>query len=86
MLTTAYGLGLANLLYKPIISRLERRCRDHVTRLQVQVETIRMVQERVHPNLIRDYWDAWQGSRLATHTTPVAAAKAPLLHLVKASG
>lgn len=84
MLTTAYGLGLANLLYKPIASRLEKGCREQVTHLQVQIETIRMLQDRSHPNVIRDYWDAYQ-NRAEIPVAPAPAPPTPALRLVKAS-
>lgn len=85
MLATAYGLALANLVFKPIASRLERRCREHVTKQQVMVETIRMLNERSHPNLVRDYWMAFQTQpSIEPSSTPTPAA--PVLRLVKASG
>jgi chemotaxis protein MotA len=84
MLATAYGLGLANLLYKPVTSRLEKRCRDHVTRLQVQVETVRLLQDRSHPNLIRDYWQAYQNRAETLFASPPP--QVPALGWVKASG
>ncbi len=83
MLTTAYGLALANLVFKPIASRLENRCKTHVSRQQVQIETIRMLHERSHPGLVRDYWQAFQSpSQTVGESTQPAA---PVLRLVKAS-
>lgn len=90
MLATAYGLALANLVFKPMVSRLERRSKEHVTKLQVQVETIRMLNERSHPNLVREYWQAFQQNQplhVPNNAAPGAAATpAPVLRLVKASG
>ena len=95
MLATAYGLALANLVFKPIASRLERRSKAHLTKLQAQIETIRMLNERSHANLIREYWQAFQSHPQEAYGTTVVAPAAtaataataePVLRLVKASG
>jgi len=55
MLTTVYGLMLANLVLKPLITRLELRSRERLAWLYVQCEAVLMMHEKYHPNLIRDY-------------------------------
>lgn len=59
MLTTVYGLLLANLVLKPIVSRLEQRSRERLAWLHVQQEAVLMVHEKCHPRLIQDYLDAY---------------------------
>ncbi len=59
MLTTVYGLLLANLVLKPIVSRLEQRSRERLAWLHVQQEAILMMHEKCHPRLIQDYLDAY---------------------------
>lgn len=59
MLTTVYGLLLANLVLKPIVTRLEKRSRERLAWLHVQQEAILMVHEKCHPGLIQDYLDAY---------------------------
>ncbi len=61
MLTTVYGLLLANLVLKPIVSRLEQRSRERLAWMHVQQEAIMMMHEKCHPNLIQDYLDAYLG-------------------------
>ncbi len=56
LLTTVYGLVAANLVLKPIAVRMEDQAREHLAWRHVQAETIRLLRERGHPSLIRDYW------------------------------
>jgi chemotaxis protein MotA len=81
MLTTAYGLVLANLIFKPIASRLERRAKERMAWLQVQAEAVRMLHDRCHPSLIRDYWQAFQNRS----DEPAPATEAPALSIVKSA-
>jgi len=55
LLTTVYGLVLANLILKPIAARLERGVRERLAWLHVQAEAVRLLQERSHPSVIQDY-------------------------------
>jgi chemotaxis protein MotA len=59
LLTTAYGLVLANFIFKPLASRLEQRAKDRAAWLQVQAEAVRMLHDRCHPTLMQDYWQAF---------------------------
>ena len=54
MLTTVYGLLLANLVLKPIVSRLEQRSRERLAWLQIQQEAILMLHDQCHTSLIRE--------------------------------
>lgn len=60
MLTTVYGLLLANLILKPIVTRLELRSKERLTWLHAQREVVLMMQEQCHPKLIREYLAAFQ--------------------------
>lgn len=62
MLTTVYGLMLANLVLKPIVTRLELRSRERLAWLYVQCEAVLMLDEKYHPHLIRDYLQAFLDS------------------------
>lgn len=59
LLTTLYGLVAANLILKPLAVRLEQRARERLAWLHVQAEVLRLLRERSHPALIRDYWQAF---------------------------
>lgn len=59
MLTTIYGLLLANLALKPVVTRLERRSRERLAWLYVQCEAVLMMHEQCHPRMIEDYLNAF---------------------------
>jgi chemotaxis protein MotA len=59
MLTTVYGLLLANLALKPIVTRLERRSHERLAWLYVQCEAVLMLHEQCHPKLIEEYLNAF---------------------------
>lgn len=59
MLTTVYGLMVANLFLKPIITRLELRSKERLAWLHMQSEAVLMLHEKYHPNMIRDYLQAF---------------------------
>jgi len=54
MLTTVYGLLLANLVLKPIIIRLEMHSRQRLAWMHVQIEAIAMMEEKCHAGVIQD--------------------------------
>jgi chemotaxis protein MotA len=58
LLTTLYGLVLANLVCKPLAIRLERRTSQHAAHLDTLIEGLVMLYERKHPMLIRDMLEA----------------------------
>jgi chemotaxis protein MotA len=60
MLSTVYGLLLANLVLKPIVTRLEQRSKERLAWLNVQFEAVLMMYDKCHPKLIRDYLEAYQ--------------------------
>jgi chemotaxis protein MotA len=54
MLTTVYGLVLANLLLKPIASKLEERGRGQVARRVAYLQAVMLMGEKQHAELIRE--------------------------------
>ncbi len=61
MTTTVYGLIAANLIFKPLIIRMERRAKHKLVWLNVQYEAIMMVFDKRHPIIIREYIEAFLG-------------------------
>ncbi|MGX2038905.1 motility protein A [Methylocaldum sp. MU1018] len=59
MLTTVYGLVLANLALKPLATRLERRAKENLAWAYVQMESVLMLHDRCHAAMFRDYWQAF---------------------------
>ncbi len=54
MLTTVYGLVLANLFLKPLASKLEQVGRRRVKRGATEMQAVLMLYERAHPAVIRE--------------------------------
>lgn len=61
MTTTVYGLIISNLLFKPLVIRMERRAKHRYAWLNVQFEAILMVYEKRNPLMIREYIEAFLG-------------------------
>ena len=54
MTTTVYGLVLANLIFKPLASKVEQRNRRDLTRSIVDLQAVMLLYERQHPEYIRE--------------------------------
>ena len=54
MLTTVYGLVLANLILKPAASKLEERGRQRITRRVAYLQAVMLMGEKQHAELIRE--------------------------------
>ena len=54
MTTTVYGLVLANLIFKPLASKVEQRNRRDLTQSIVDLQAVMLLYERQHPEYIRD--------------------------------
>jgi chemotaxis protein MotA len=54
LVTTFYGLLLANLLFKPVATKLEQRCNLKVIQLTMIAEGISLIQQKRTPAAIRD--------------------------------
>ncbi|MCU7921548.1 MAG: MotA/TolQ/ExbB proton channel family protein [Candidatus Thiodiazotropha sp. (ex Dulcina madagascariensis)] len=63
MLTTVYGLVLANLLLKPLASKLEQRGRQLITRRVAHLQAVMMLCDRQHAQLIREMMDEIRSSQ-----------------------
>jgi chemotaxis protein MotA len=57
MLTTVYGLVLANLVLKPMASKLEQRGRKLITHRVAHLQAVMMLCDRQHSELIREMMD-----------------------------
>jgi chemotaxis protein MotA len=54
MTTTVYGLVLANLIFKPLASKIEQRNRQQLTQSIVDLQAVMLLYERQHPEYIRE--------------------------------
>ena len=58
LLTTLYGLVVANLVCKPLAIKLEKVTAEHAAHLNVLLEGLVMVYQKKHPFVIRDMLEA----------------------------
>ncbi|MGI9234234.1 MAG: MotA/TolQ/ExbB proton channel family protein [Woeseiaceae bacterium] len=54
MLTTVYGLVLANLVFKPLANKLEQTGRDRIAQTMMHLQAITMLHDREHSVVIRE--------------------------------
>lgn len=54
LITTLYGLVLANLLFKPLALKAEQRVQSQALAMQVLLEGIVLLHQRRHPEVIRE--------------------------------
>jgi len=74
MVTTVYGLIVANLLLKPLAAKVEQRNRQLLTQSIVDVQAVMLLQERQHPEYIRDVLNDTRSARVTPG--PFATARA----------
>jgi chemotaxis protein MotA len=54
MLTTVYGLVMANLVLKPLASKLEQAGRERISQNVTHLQAINMLYDREHSVVIRE--------------------------------
>ncbi len=78
MITTLYGLIAANLFFKPLAIKLERRTRQRLLRMSMLMEGVQLAFEKRHPMLIKEALEAFEEHN---ESTPAASS---FLTLVRA--
>lgn len=79
MITTLYGIVAANLFFKPLAIKLERRTHQRLMHMGMLMEGLLMVYEKRHPTLIRETLEAFE-----LHHGPASAPAPQVLSLVRA--
>jgi len=74
MMTTVYGLVLANLVLKPLATKLEQRNRRYLTQSIVAMQAVMLLFERQHPEYIRDVINDVRVPRASVHHAFATAA------------
>ncbi len=59
MLTTVYGIVAANLVFKPLAIKMERRTSKHLMEMTTLMEGILQIHEKRHPTLIRETLESY---------------------------
>jgi chemotaxis protein MotA len=72
MITTVYGIIAANLLFKPLAIKMERRTNMRLMQMKTLMEGILMIYHKRHPAQIRDVLESMQHT--ATETSPAPPA------------
>jgi chemotaxis protein MotA len=70
MVTTVYGLVIANLLLKPLAAKLEQQNRQALTQCIVDMQAVMLLYERRHPQYILE---VIQNAAARPQPQPVAA-------------
>jgi chemotaxis protein MotA len=60
MITTVYGIIAANLLFKPLAIKMERRTNQRLMQMKTLMEGILMIYHKRHPAQIRDVLESMQ--------------------------
>ncbi len=79
MITTVYGLALANLVIKPLLIKMEQQSRERLAWLLVKYEALLMLHEQQHPALIHESLEAFAPQ----HRAQPEAATLPSLALIR---
>ena len=69
MLTTVYGLVVANLILKPLASKLEQRNRKSLAQSVVDLQAVTLLYDRQHPEYIREVVNDRRAERSARPQT-----------------
>ncbi len=77
LVTTFYGLILANLFFIPFANKLENRSRETSEKMRMIVESIQMISEGWHPRKVEDYLNSFvrPSERVITDLRPLSPAE-----------
>ena len=76
LITTLYGLVLANMVFKPLAMKMERRSQHHIMGMNFILEGIMLLHQRRHPMIIKEALDMYTMQLETTRNTPAPLAKA----------
>ena len=72
MITTVYGLALANLIIKPLAIKMEQQSRYHLAWMMVKYEALLMLHEKQHPALIQEAFEAFGPDKPDSNPVPAS--------------
>ena len=76
LITTLYGLILANMIFKPLAMKMEQRMRHKLTVMNVIVEGVVLLHQRRHPFLIKEALATYMLQHQGGASMPDSLAKA----------
>ena len=59
LITTFYGIVLANLIFKPIATKLYTRTEEEVLLMEMIIDSVKMISEGWHPAKVQDYMNSF---------------------------
>jgi len=59
LITTFYGIVLANLIFKPIAVKLYTRTEEEVLLMEMIIDSVKMINEGWHPAKVQDYMNSF---------------------------
>jgi chemotaxis protein MotA len=74
--TTLYGLVLANVIFKPLAMKMERRIQRRIMSMNFILEGIVLLHQRRHPMVIKESLEMYMGQLQGNLQAPVSLAKA----------
>jgi len=76
LLTTLYGLVLANIIFKPLAMKMERRAHQETMSMNFILEGIVLLHQRRHPMIIKEALSMYMMQLQTPQKTPISLAKA----------
>lgn len=76
LITTLYGLVLANVIFKPLAMKMERRIQQRIMSMNFMLEGVVLLHQRRHPIVIKETLEIYLGQLQGNPQTPISLAKA----------
>lgn len=76
LITTLYGLVLANVIFKPLAMKMERRTQRRIMSMNFILEGIILLHQRRHPIVIKESLEIYLSQLHSDPQTPITLAKA----------
>ena len=76
LITTLYGLVLANVIFKPLAMKMERRIQHRILSMNFILEGVVLLHQRRHPIVIKETLEIYLSQLQGTPDTPLSLARA----------
>jgi chemotaxis protein MotA len=76
LITTLYGLVLANMIFKPLAMKMDRRAQQEITSMNFILEGIMLLHQRRHPTIIKEALTMYMLQLQSNNQIPLSFAKA----------
>ena len=76
LITTLYGLVLANVIFKPLAMKMERRIQHRILSMNFILEGVVLLHQRRHPMVIKETLEIYLSQLQGKPQTPISLASA----------